>query len=227
MTSFLFPPPAPSVVAIAGGGLFPVRRIFCVGQNYAAHAREMGTDPTREKPVFFTKPADAVTQQTEIPFPSATGNLHFEGELVIALGKGGSAIPAEQALDCVFGYAAGCDLTRRDIQAAAKAAGGPWDMAKGFDLSAILSDIAPASAIGHPAQGRLTTMVNGQIRQDADLADMIWGCADIIAFLSGYVALAAGDLIYTGTPAGVGALVRGDKTEIAISGIGVCRFSVV
>lgn len=217
----IFPVAAPSA-EIAGSDLrFLVRRIFCVGKNYADHAREMGGDPDREPPFFFSKPADAVVPGTaEIAMPPRTANLHHEIELVVAIGKGGANIALDDATEAVFGYAVGNDLTRRDLQADAKAGGRPWDMAKGFDRSAILSPIRPAADIGHPAAARIWLSVNGAIRQDGDIADMIWPVADIIAELSTYVELQPGDLIYTGTPAGVGRIVLGDLVEGGIDGIG-------
>nr|WP_243853511.1 fumarylacetoacetate hydrolase family protein [Sphingopyxis panaciterrae] len=200
---------------------FPVRRIFCVGRNYAEHAREMGGAPDREPPFFFAKPADAVVAATaEIAIPPRTANLHHEIELVVALGSGGRNIPRDAAIETVFGYAVGNDLTRRDLQAEAKAAGRPWDMAKGFDYSAIISPIRPAAEVGHPANARIWLSVNGELRQEGDIADMIWPVADIIAELSTYVELKAGDLIYTGTPAGVGRIVAGDLVEGGVDGIG-------
>jgi fumarylpyruvate hydrolase len=181
----------------------------------------MGGDPTREPPFFFSKPADALVAGTaDIAMPPRTGNLHHEIELVVALAKGGANIASDAAADCIFGYAAGNDLTRRDLQADAKAGGRPWDMAKGFDHSAVLSPIRSASESGHPASARIWLSVNGEPRQDGDIADMIWPVADIIAELSTYVELKPGDLIYTGTPAGVGRIVAGDVVEGGIDGIG-------
>ncbi|MGH7027102.1 fumarylacetoacetate hydrolase family protein [Brevundimonas sp.] len=213
---------APPSAEIAGDARrFPIRRIFCVGKNYADHAREMGGDPTREPPFFFSKPADAVVAGTaEIAMPSRTANLHHEIELVVALGQGGANIAPEDALGVVFGYAVGNDLTRRDLQAEAKAGGRPWDMAKGFDHSAVLSPIRPAAEIGHPSNARIWLAVNGGMRQDGDIADMIWPVADIIAALSTYVELKPGDLIYTGTPAGVGRIKAGDVVEGGVEGVG-------
>ncbi|MCC3245594.1 fumarylacetoacetate hydrolase family protein [Methylocystis sp. WRRC1] len=219
--NFVIPPPPPPSVAVAGGGLFPVRRIFCVALNYAEHAREMGKEPGAEPPFFFTKPADAVVADgATIPFPSLTRNLHHEIELVVALQSGGSDIPVERALDCVYGYAAGIDLTRRDLQTEARNAGRPWDMSKGFDNSAPMGVIQPAARIGHPARGRITLSVDGAPRQQGDISDMILGVPGIIAELSRFVALAAGDLIFTGTPVGVGALQPGDRAEGVIEGVG-------
>jgi fumarylpyruvate hydrolase len=230
MSNFIFGPPPQIAVPIAGAGakLFPVRRIFCVGRNYAAHAREMGADPTREPPFFFTKPADAlVTHGADTQYPTATTNLHHEMELVVAIGESGINIPAATALNHVFGYAAGLDLTRRDLQDEAKAARRPWDMSKGFDASAPIGDIMPASRIGHPASGRITMAVNGQTRQSGDLADQIWPVPDIIAALSQLVVLFPGDLIFTGTPEGVGPLAIGDEVLGEIDHIGAVKTRIV
>ncbi len=228
MADYVVAPPPVIVVPVAGGGVFPVRRVFCVGRNYAAHAREMGGDPTREPPFFFTKPADAlVTGGADAPYPAATANLHHEMELVVAVGKGGAEIPVANALDHVFGYAAGLDLTRRDLQDEAKAARRPWDMSKGFDASAPIGVIAPAAAIGHPASGRIALRVNGAMRQTGDLADQIWPVPDIVAALSRLVRLAPGDLIFTGTPEGVGTLERGDVAEGEIEGVGKVEVRIV
>jgi fumarylpyruvate hydrolase len=228
MSELVLAAPAPVTVPVAGGGLFPVRRVFCVGRNYAAHAREMGSDPTREPPFFFTKPADAlVTGGAATPYPSATANLHHEMELVVAIGQGGVDIAPADALGHVYGYAAGIDLTRRDLQDEAKNTRRPWDMSKGFDASAPIGEIAPASKIGHPAKGRIHITVNATLRQDGDLADQIWPVPDIIAHLSRLVRLAPGDLIFTGTPDGVAALVRGDAVEGVIEGVGQVRTRIV
>lgn len=218
------PPPVPSIAVAHAGqalGRFPVRRVFCVGRNYADHAREMGHDPDREPPFFFTKPADAVVASgTTLAFPPMTSDLHHEIELVVAIGTGGGDILRERALDHVFGYAAGLDMTRRDLQQAAKTQGRPWDLGKGFDASAPMGAIAPAAEIGHPARGRIELTVNGAHRQDADLADLIWPVPDVIAYLSRFVALAPGDLIMTGTPAGVGPVTPGDRLEGRVEGVG-------
>jgi len=227
MASFVFPPAAPTVLNVAGGALFPVRRVFCVAKNYADHAREMGSDPDREPPCFFTKPTDAVTSDPTIPYAPATKRLDYEGELVLALGSGGADIPAEKALETIFGYAVGCDLTRRDLQAGFKSAGQPWDMAKGFDLSAAVGVIAPAADIGHPAKGSITLSVNGTQKQNGNLDQMIWSVPEIIATLSKFVTLATGDLIFTGTPAGIGPLFSGDRVDIRIEGVGAHAFSIV
>jgi fumarylpyruvate hydrolase len=222
---FVFPPPpTPSVAVADETGRFPVRRIFCVALNYAAHAREMGKEPGTEPPFFFTKPADAVVEDgATIPFPSLTHNLHHEIELVVALGAGGMDIAPERALDCVYGYAAGVDLTRRDMQSAARNAGRPWDMSKGFDRSAPIGAIRTAARIGHPTRGGIALSVNGALRQQGDLSDLIWSVPQIIAALSTQVALAAGDLIFTGTPSGVGPLLPGDAARGEIEGVGAVR----
>ena len=228
MTEYVFAPPVQVVVPVAGGGLFPVRRVFCVGRNYAAHAREMGADPDREPPFFFCKPADAlVTGGAETAYPPATANLHHEMELVVAIGQGGADVPAADALGLVFGYAAGLDLTRRDLQDEAKAMRRPWDMCKGFDASAPIGEIAPMSAVGHPAARRIFLKVNGEIRQSGNLTDQIWAVPEVIAALSRLVRLAPGDLIYTGTPEGVGPLLRGDLVEGEIEGVGMVRTKIV
>jgi fumarylpyruvate hydrolase len=226
MTHFVFPPAAPTVLPVSGGGLFPVRRVFCVGQNYADHAREMGGDPDREPPFFFAKPADAVTTAPVVPFAPATERLDYEGELVVAIGTGGANIDSARALAHVFGYTAGCDLTRRDLQAAAKKIGRPWDMAKGFDLSAPMGALHLASEIGHPASGAITLTVNGVEKQHSDLSNMTWSVSEIIAHLSRYVTLAPGDLIFTGTPAGVGPLAKGDVVEVRIDAVTTHQFTV-
>jgi fumarylpyruvate hydrolase len=217
------PPPAPAV-PVAGGGSFPVRRIFCVGRNYAEHVREMGGDPTREAPFFFTKPADAVlTGGADMPYPSRTSDLHHEMELVAAVGRGGSDIKPGEALAHVYGYAAGLDMTRRDLQAEAKKGGRPWDMSKGFDFSAPIGEIVPASRIGHPARGSIELKVNGKTRQSSDLNRMIWSVAETIAYLSGLVRLSPGDLIFTGTPEGVAAVSHGDLLEGVVESVGSVR----
>ena len=210
----------PTVAVVGETGGFPVRRIYCVGRNYAAHAREMGHSG-KEDPFFFCKPADAIVPSGAIiPYPPATKNLHHEIELVVALKSGGRNIASAKALDHVYGYAVGLDMTRRDVQEAAKKAGRPWDMGKGFDQSAPITPIQAASRIGHPAKGKIWVKVNGTTKQEGDLADMIWNVPDTIAYLSGLVELAAGDLIYTGTPEGVGPVVAGDRLEGHVDGVG-------
>ena len=214
-------------VAVAGGAAFPVRRIFCVGRNYAEHAREMGTDPDREPPFFFMKSADTVVASgSEIKYPTRTENLHHEVELVIAMGSGGSDISGAEASDHIFGYAVGVDLTRRDLQQQMKENGRPWDIGKSFDQAAPVGEIQPSWNIGHPRKGKINLSVNGKTRQKADLKDMIWSIDEIIAELSTYYSLAAGDLIFTGTPSGVDALVRGDHVSSTIEGIESLEFSI-
>jgi len=213
---------APAIVGVPVHGSsdqFPVRRIFCVGRNYAAHAREMGHDPDREPPFFFSKPADAIVlcadpkNPTKIPYPPATKNLHHEMELVVCMKSGGADIPVDKALDHVFGYAVGLDMTRRDLQNQAKDMGRPWDMGKGFDQSAPIGEIFPASKIGHPSKGTIQLDVNGKTRQKSDLNALIWSIPETISYLSGLVTLAAGDLIYSGTPEGVAAVGKGDTLQ--------------
>lgn len=226
--SYVFPPaPRVSVPVTGGSALFPVRRIYCVGRNYADHAAEMGAD-TREPPFFFSKPADAlVPGGGDIAYPPATSNLQHEVELVVALRDGGADILPERALEYVYGYAVGLDLTRRDLQQLAKDKGHPWDMGKGFDQSAPIGAIHPLAALDHPTRGSIWLKVNGQLRQSGDLQQMSWKVAEVIARLSGYVALAAGDLIFTGTPAGVSTVVRGDVLEAGIAGVGELTIRLV
>jgi fumarylpyruvate hydrolase len=219
--NYVISPAAPVVVPVVGStALFPVRRVYCVGQNYAEHVVEMGGDE-RQPPFFFAKPNDAlVPGGGDVAYPPQTVNLQHEVELVVALGRGGSAIPVEQALDCVFGYAIGFDLTRRDLQLRAKAKGQPWEMGKGLDQGAPISAIAPVGASGHPASGAIWLKVNGEVKQSGDLAQMSWKVAEIIANLSSYVVLKPGDLIFTGTPAGVSTVQRGDVLTGGIDGVG-------
>lgn len=228
MPDFCFAPqPQPSIGIVDSKERFPVRRIFCVGRNYAAHAREMGKDPDREPPFFFMKPADAVIDDCgPVPYPPLTKNLHHEIELVVAIGQGGEDIPVDKALGHVWGYGVGVDLTRRDLQDEAKKASRPWDWSKGFDNSAVCAALYPAAAVGSPAKGRIWLSVNGETRQDGDLDELIWPVADTIAFASQSMKLERGDLIFTGTPAGVGALQPGDKVDGGIEGLGGIRFSI-
>lgn len=225
---FTFDPPPQASVAVAGSDArFPVRRIFCVGRNYADHVREMGNDPKSEPPLFFTKPADAVVESGgAIPYASNTSNLHHEVELVIALGKGGADIAESAALDHVWGYAVGVDLTRRDRQAEAKKAGTPWDVAKGFDQSGPIGALTPVAKAGHPASTRIWLAVNGETRQDAKTSEMIWSVPEIIAALSRWWDLKPGDLIFTGSPSGVSALNAGDAIECGIDGLSPLRFMI-
>jgi len=225
MSRFVFAPPASPGVAIVGSGeRFPVHRIYCVGLNYADHIREMGSAPT--PPVFFMKPADAVVANgAAVPYPPATANFHYEIELVVAIARAGRDIAPARALEHVFGYAVGNDLTRRDLQAAAKERGQPWDVAKGFDCSAPVAALRPASA-GHVSRGRIWLKVNGELRQDSDVSHMLWDVPHIIAALSGFYELVPGDLIFSGTPSGVGAVQPGDALEGGIDGLEVLRNTI-
>lgn len=211
--SYVFEPAqTPAIPVIGQQARFPVRRIYCVGRNYAAHAREMGKDPDREPPFFFMKPADAIVPGGgAVKYPPGTADLHHEIELVVALHRGGSDIAVDDALAHVYGYALGLDLTRRDLQSEAKKAGRPWDFGKSFDQSAPITAIYPAATHGHHAAGKITLTVNGEMRQQGDLSEMIWSVPETIAYLSRYYTLEPGDLIFTGTPAGVGAVGPGDK----------------
>jgi fumarylpyruvate hydrolase len=224
MSAFVFaPPPQPSVAVAGNAERFPVHRIYCIGLNYADHVREFGRDPERAPPVFFMKPADAVVENgAAVPYPPSTSNFHYEIELVVALGRGGRDIAPQDALGLVFGYAAGNDLTRRDLQSAAKERGEPWDTSKGFDGSAPVAAIRPANA-GHVSRGRIWLSVNGKVRQESDISRMLWGVPQIIAALSRLYELRAGDLIFSGTPAGVGAVQPGDLLEGGIEGLEVLR----
>jgi fumarylpyruvate hydrolase len=227
MATFVFPAPAPPSVAVAGSDQrFPVHRIYCIGLNYEDHVREFGRDPQRAPPVFFMKPADAVVDNgAAVPYPPATANFHYEIELVVALASGGRDIAPQEALGRVFGYAAGNDLTRRDLQSIAKERGEPWDTSKGFDCSAPVAAIRPASA-GHVNRGRIWLTVNGSVRQDSDVSRMIWDVPHIIAALSRLYQLRAGDLIFTGTPSGIGAVKPGDRLEGGIEGLEVLRNTI-
>ncbi len=220
--SFVFPAPEEAALPVVGqDSLFPVRRIYCVGRNYAEHAREMGFDPDREPPFFFTKPRDAIVAEGgDVPYPPATDNLHYEMELVVAIGTAGKDIAEADALDHVYGYGAGLDMTRRDLQGIAKKMGRPWDMGKGFDHSAPCSALRAAADIGHPDSGAIWLKVNGELKQEGDLAQQIWSVPETISYLSGLVELQPGDLIFTGTPAGVGPVVAGDRMEGHIDAVG-------
>jgi fumarylpyruvate hydrolase len=220
--SYAIPAPAVTTLPVDGStSVFPVQRVFCVGRNYAEHAVEMGHDPDREPPFFFMKPAVAVVLSgCTLPFPSVTHDLHHEIELVVAMRSGGERIATSDALDHVFGYAIGLDMTRRDLQAEAKQARRPWDMAKGFDRSAPMGAIRPAASIGHPSEGAIWLRVNGDLRQEGDLAQQIWKVPETISYLSTLVELLPGDLIMTGTPSGVGRVEPGDRLEGHIDDVG-------
>jgi fumarylpyruvate hydrolase len=225
--SALFQLPPQPVAATSDGHEFPVRRVFCIGRNYAAHAREMGKDPDREPPFFFTKWAETVVPSgTTIAYPPETANFHYEAELVVAIGKAGRTITQEDALDHVYGYATGLDMTRRDLQFEARDKGRPWDTGKNVEQSSPLGVIHPASAVGHLSTGAITLTVNGTIKQDADLADLIWDVPEVIAYVSRFYGLEQGDLIYTGTPAGVGPVVEGDTIVVSIAGLSDCTITI-
>ncbi|WP_457389645.1 fumarylacetoacetate hydrolase family protein [Roseateles sp. P5_E1] len=228
MSNFVFPPAEIPSAAVRGtDARYAVSRIFCVGRNYADHAREMGADPTREPPFYFTKPATALTPSgSTVPYPTETRNYHYEMELVLAIGAPVFKVTPEAAVAAIWGYAAGLDMTRRDLQAVAKAAGRPWDTAKGFDQSAILGDIVRKSELGALDKGAITLAVNSVEKQHGDLADMIWNQAEIVSNLSHLYHLHPGDLIYTGTPAGVGAVVAGDVIVGRIEGLGEIMLTI-
>lgn len=229
MTNYVFAPsPQPFVPVKGTEARFPVHRIYCVGQNYADHAIEMGGDPTRNPPFFFQKnPDNLVIDGGDFPYPPKTEDVHHEIELVVALKTGGSDIPVETALDHIYGYAVGIDMTRRDLQAVAKKAGRPWEVAKAFEHSAPCSAIVPVSEIGHPQSAAIALKINGEQRQAGDLNQMIWKVPETIAYLSSLFVLQPGDLIYTGTPAGVGATKRGDLLQGNVDGVGTISVKVV
>lgn len=230
--SYVFPPQAPVGIPVAGSAdLFPVRRVYCVGRNYAAHAREMGFDPDREPPFFFCKPADAVVPVAEgrtlaLPYPAETSNYHYEIELVAAIGKGGSGIALEDALSHVWGYAVGLDMTRRDLQMKMREAGRPWELGKAFDRSAPIAPLRRAAEAGDIGRAAIWLKVNGQLKQQSGIDNLIWPVAETIAYLSRYFRLEAGDLIYTGTPEGVGPVTAGDLMEGGVDGLGTLKVEV-
>ncbi len=225
---YAFPPqPQPALPIRGSDAQFPVHRIYCVGRNFADHAIEMGHDPNREPPFFFQKNPDSLVMDGgEFPYPDASKDVHHELELVVALGEGGRDIPVDRALDHVFGYAVGLDMTRRDLQGEAKKLGRPWEVGKSFEHAAPCSALVPAKEIGHPDKGRVWLEVNGQVRQDGDLAQLIWKVPEVISYLSGLFTLRPGDLIYTGTPAGVGAVRRGDRLHGGVDGVGELTVTV-
>ena len=228
MVFVVTPQVTPAVSVVDREEFFPVHRIYCVGRNYGDHVKEMGGDPKQEPPVFFSKPATAlVLENQDVNYPQATTDLHHEVELVIALGGGGKDIAVESALECVYGYAVGIDFTRRDLQTIAKNSGRPWDVAKGFDQSAPISSIRPSAESGHPVDAQISLKINDEIRQQSNINEMIWSVPEIIAELSKYFEMKPGDLIYTGTPAGVAAVVVGDKLSAAIEGIGELEFNII
>ena len=228
--SLVIAAPAPITIPVAGGGSFPVRRIYCVGRNYEEHAKEMGFTG-REPPFFFMKPADAIVNVAEgtigeIPYPAGTSNLHYEIELVAAIGTGGANIKAADAMKHVWGYAVGLDMTRRDLQGVVKKEGRPWEIGKAFDQSAPIGPIVPAAAAGNPGNASITLSVNGQMKQSSSTSKLIWSIAESIEHLTTYWRLEPGDLIFTGTPEGVGAVVSGDLMEGAVAGVGSLKVKV-
>ena len=231
--SFVFEPaPRVGLPVMGTDKLFPARRVYCVGRNYAAHAREMGHDPNREPPFFFQKPADALQviaadKTVDHPYPPMTQNYHFEIEMVVALSKGGRDIPLEKALDCVFAYGVGLDMTRRDLQDEAKTLKRPWEPGKASDLSGPVGLLTPVSAVGHKAKGAISLTVDGVVKQKADLSDMIWSVAEQIAYLSRYFEVVPGDVIFSGTPEGVGAVTRGQTMVGAVDGLTPIHLKVV
>ena len=232
MPTVITEPPRPAIPVAGTNDAFPIRRVYCVGRNYAAHAREMGGDPTSEPPFFFMKPADTVHvvpegMTAEHAYPSQTSDYHFEIELVAFLAKGGKNIPVEKALDCVYGYAVGLDMTRRDLQFALRDKGRPWDVAKGFDCSAPISPVKPILVTGEITAAQIWLSVNGQRRQGSDVSRLIWSVNETIEHLSKFYDLKPGDLIFTGTPEGVGPVVKGDELEGGIAGLGTLKLRIV
>lgn len=231
--TYVFTPPTLTAVPVAGSSdLFAVRRVYCVGRNYAAHAREMGFDPDREPPFFFCKPADAIVpvadgQTLELSYPSQTQNYHYEAELVAVIGKSGADIPVDSALDYVWGYAVGLDMTRRDLQMKMREMGRPWEIGKAFDASAPMGPIHPASKVGHPKQAGIWLTVNGETKQRSDVSHLIWSVAETVAYLSQFFRLEPGDVIFTGTPEGVGAIKTGDSIVTGVDGLGELKARIV
>ena len=227
MSDFVIPPPEPVPVPVAGGGLFPVRRVYCIGRNYAAHAVEMGHDPDKEPPFFFQKNPDNLDPSGEFPYPERTSDVHHEAEVAVMLKSGGRNIPVDQALDHVYGYALALDMTRRDLQGEAKKMGRPWEIGKAFERSAPVGPIHRVDEVGHLAEGRIALSVNGALRQEGDLNQMIWKVPEMISFLSDYFELRAGDVILSGTPSGVGAVSKGDEMVIEVAGLGSMAVRVI
>ncbi|MGI9336705.1 MAG: fumarylacetoacetate hydrolase family protein [Gammaproteobacteria bacterium] len=229
MVKLAFDAPATPTVPVRGSDeVFPVHRIYCVGRNYAAHAIEMGHDPDREPPFFFQKnPDNLLLSGSDFPYPAQSSDVHFEIEMVVALSKGGTDISTENALGCVYGYGVGLDMTRRDLQGQAKKMGRPWEVGKAFEHAAPCTELVLASSIGHPDRGRIWLGVNAEVRQDGDLSQMIWKVPEMIAYLSGLFTLRPGDLIFSGTPAGVGPTVKGDRLHGVVEGVGELHTTVV
>ncbi len=226
MSDYVIPAPATHSIPTSGGGAFPVRRVYCIGRNYAAHAVEMGHDPNREQPFFFQKNPNNLDPSGDFPYPPHTSDVHHEVELVVALKSGGTNIPVDKALDHVWGYAVSLDMTRRDLQTEAKKAGRPWEIGKAFERSGPVGPLKPVSEVGHLPQGRIELKVNGEVRQEGDLNQMIWKVPEMIAYLSEYFELQPGDIIMSGTPSGVGPVQRGDKMGAMIEGLGTLSVKV-
>ncbi len=227
MAELVIPAPPVPTIPVAGGGVFPVRRVYCIGRNYAAHAVEMGHDPNREPPFFFQKNPNNLDASGAFPYPPHTSDVHHEVELLVALKSGGTNIKLEDALSHVYGYGVCLDMTRRDLQGEAKKMGRPWEIGKAFELSGPVGPVHPVAEVGHPDQGRIAVSVNGELRQEGDLNQMIWKVPEMISYLSEYFELQAGDVIMAGTPSGVGPVVRGDVMECVIDGIGTLSVKVV
>ena len=227
MPNYVIPLPPVAAIPVAGSGLFPVRRIYCIGRNYAAHAVEMGHDPNRESPFFFQKNSSNLVPSGKFPYPPHSTDVHHEVELVVALKSGGTNIPVDKALDHVWGYAVALDMTRRDLQGEAKKLGRPWEIAKAFERSAPVGPLHPVSKVGHMMQGRIALKVNGALKQEGDMSQMIWKVPEMISYLSQYFELAAGDIIMSGTPSGVGPVVKGDKMAATIQGLGSLEVEVI
>lgn len=226
MADFVIPAPPIPTIPVSGGGAFPVRRVYCIGRNYAAHAVEMGHDPDREPPFFFQKNPNNLDSSGAFPYPPHSSDVHHEVELLVALKSGGTNIPLNQALSHVYGYGVCLDMTRRDLQGEAKKMGRPWEIGKAFELSGPVGPVLPVAEVGHPDQGRVALSVNGALRQEGDLNQMIWKVPEMISYLSEYFELQAGDVIMAGTPSGVGAVVRGDVMEAVIEGVGTLTVRV-
>ena len=227
MLDSVIPSPQIHVIPTADGGTFPVRRVYCIGRNFAAHAVEMGHDPDREPPFFFQKNPDNLDASGRFPYPPHTSDVHHEVELLVGLKSGGRNIPLEKALDHVWGYGVSLDMTRRDLQGQAKKMGRPWEIGKAFEHSGPVGPLLPVEQLGHPDQGRISLHVNGELRQDGDLNQMIWKVPEMISYLSEYFELQAGDVIMAGTPSGVNAVVKGDVMEANIEGVGSLTVHVV
>jgi fumarylpyruvate hydrolase len=227
MTQYVLPVPEVAVIPVENGGVFPVRRVYCIGRNYAAHAIEMGDNPDRDPPFFFQKNPNNLDASGEFPYPKKSNDVHYEVEMAVALQSGGTNISVHDALQHVYGYAPCLDMTRRDLQNAAKAKGRPWEIGKAFERSGPIGTLQTVESVGHPSRGRVELTVNGSVQQEGDLDQMIWKVPEMIAYLSEYFELAGGDVIMSGTPAGVGPVVRGDTMVVHIAGLNALHVAVV